>query len=90
MSNKPKATKHIHLITRPASEDDDDDEPTEVTKLHELLEETMAKSCERLDDVARKGDVLKYRLRRRPGSVSKMQAVLSRPPPAESPEPTEK
>ena len=69
---------------------EDEEETTEVTKLNELLEETMAKSCEKLDDVARKGDALKRRLRR-PESAAKMRAVMKKGRPAvESPEPAEK
>jgi len=64
-----------------AQEQDADDEATEVTKLHELLEQKMESSRERLNGVARKGDALKRRLRR-PGSVRRMQAVLSSPPAA--------
>lgn len=69
--------------------ENEEDETTEVTKLHELLEETMAKSCEKLDDVARKGDALKRRLRR-PESVAKMRAVTKGRLAADSPEPVEK
>lgn len=76
---KPKHDTTYGLQSSPDEHpevDDEEEEPTEVTKLHELLEEKLANSREKLDDVARKGAVLKMRLRKK-GSVQRMQAVLS-------------
>lgn len=76
-STKPDTTYGIKRP--PADTPDDDEELTEVTRLHELLEEKLKKSREKLNGVARKGDALKLCLKRS-DSVSNMQAVLSQPP----------
>jgi hypothetical protein len=82
-ASKPKRSDTFYSMKPdadvPDEDEDDEDEKTEVTKLHDLLEERLAHSRKKLNGVARKGDALKRRLVR-PGSVQKMQAVLSDPP----------
>lgn len=56
---------------------DDEDEPTEVTKLQQELEAKIEASCERMDGVAKKADRLRKSLADDRQSYPKMAAVLS-------------
>lgn len=63
--------------THPPIEDEGEETPTEVTKLHEELEAKMEASCERMDDVAKKADFLRKSVVDDRRSYPKMAAVVA-------------
>lgn len=78
MSNDTVYIEHPGHKERPLS-DEDDEETTEVTRLHEMLDERIQRSKRRLNGVARKVNEL-HRVARRKDSASKMRAVVSDAP----------
>lgn len=83
MSNDTIYIEHPDREERPLSEEDDE-ETTEVTRLHELLDKRLQQSKRRLNGVTRKVDEL-HRVARKKDSASKMRAVVSDAPAANSP-----
>lgn len=83
MSNDTTYIEHPDREERPLAEDEDE-QTTEVTRLHELLDARLQRSKRRLNGVSRKVEELR-RVARKKDSASKMRAVVSDAPAANKP-----